>query len=153
RRDSTRSVLAIRRGMAQNGSVRLSPLVVLVAIAAIAAAAHAGKPRWQTLPVPPAMPRANAQGTVEVGGARIVYAVYGKGPPVVLLHGGMGNSDHFGFQLPALVDRFQVIAIDSRGQGRSTKGSLPITYDQMAVDVLAVLDQLAIQRASVVGWS
>jgi pimeloyl-ACP methyl ester carboxylesterase len=110
-------------------------------------------PRWQTLPLPPAMPRADQEGSVDSAGARIAYAVYGEGAPVVLLHGGLGNSTHFGFQLPALVDRFQVIAIDSRGQGRSTNGPQPITYDLMASDVIAVLDRLAIPRASVVGWS
>src|SRR5262249_32973523 len=76
-----------------------------------------------------------------------------KGEPVLLLHGGLGNSSHFGFQLPALVDRFQVIAIDSRGQGHSTRTSATITYDLMAGDVGAVLDHLNIARASVVGWS
>jgi pimeloyl-ACP methyl ester carboxylesterase len=118
-------------------------------------AAHAGKPRprWKTLPLPPAMPKADDQGSVEIAGAQIFYAIYGKGDPVVLLHGGLGNSAHFGFQLPALIDKFQVIAIDSRGQGRSTKGKAAITYDQMASDVVAVLDKLAIKRASVVGWS
>lgn len=128
-------------------------VVVFAAIAAISATAHAGKPRWQTLPLPPAMPKADDEGSVDVAGAKIFYAVYGKGAPVVLLHGGMGNSAHFAFQLPALVDKFQVIAIDSRGQGRSTKGKATITYDQMALDVVAVLDKLAIQRASIVGWS
>jgi pimeloyl-ACP methyl ester carboxylesterase len=146
--------------MAQDGSVRLSRAVVPVAVIAFAVVAMGGaararpsKPRWQTLPMPPAMPRADAQGSVEVKGANIFYAVYGKGDPVVLLHGGMGNSAHFGFQLPALVDKFQVIAIDSRGQGRSTKGKVAITYDRMAEDVIAVLDKLAIKRASIVGWS
>jgi pimeloyl-ACP methyl ester carboxylesterase len=117
--------------------------------------AHAGKPRarWQTLPLPPAMPKADGEGSVEVAGAKISYMVYGKGDPVVLLHGGLGNSEHFGFQLPVLADKFQVIAIDSRGQGRSTKGKAAITYDQMAADVIAVLDKLTIKRASVVGWS
>jgi pimeloyl-ACP methyl ester carboxylesterase len=138
--------------MPQDDRVRLSRVAVLIAWA-IAATAHAGKPRWQTLPRPPAMPRASADGSVEVAGAKIFYAVYGKGDPVVLLHGGLGNADHFGFQLPALVDRFQVIAIDSRGQGRSTRGNVAISYDQMAVDVVAVLDKLAIPRASIVGWS
>lgn len=138
--------------MPQDGTVRSLRVAVLVALA-ISADAHAGKPRWQTLPKPPAMPKADAEGDVEVAGARIYYAVYGKGDPVVLLHGGLGNSDHFGFQLPALIDRFQVIAIDSRGQGRSTRGKVAITYDQMAVDVVAVLDKLAVPRASVVGWS
>jgi pimeloyl-ACP methyl ester carboxylesterase len=139
--------------MDQNGLVWLLRLTLLLALAAVPATAHAGKPRWQTLPVPPAMPKADDQGNVDVAGAKIAYAVYGKGDPVVLLHGGLGNSTHFGFQLPALVDKFQVIAIDSRGQGRSTKGKAAITYDQMAADVIAVLDKLAIKRASVVGWS
>lgn len=126
---------------------------VVLAAAAISTTAHAAKPRWQTLPLPPAMPKAADQGAVEVSGARIHYALYGQGEPVVLLHGGLGNADHFAFQLPALVDKFQVIAIDSRGQGRSTMGAGTITYDQMATDVVAVLDKLAIKRASVVGWS
>jgi pimeloyl-ACP methyl ester carboxylesterase len=142
--------------MPQDGGVRSTRVGVLIAALAaigVSAPAHAAKPRWQTLPAPPAMPRADLEDSVDVAGARIFYAVYGKGDPVVLLHGGMGNSAHFGFQLPALVDRFQVIAIDSRGQGRSTRGSAPISYDLMAGDVVAVLDKLAIQRASIVGWS
>lgn len=142
--------------MPQDGRVRSPQIAVLIAAVAIvgaSAVAHAGKPRWQTLPAPPAMPRADVEDSVDVAGARIYYAVYGKGDPVVLLHGGLGNSAHFGFQMPALIDRFQVITIDSRGQGRSTKGSAPISYDLMAGDVVAVLDKLAIARASVVGWS
>ncbi len=116
--------------------------------------ARAGaRPRWETLPLPPALPAPADRGSVDVDGARIAYAIYGKGEPVVLLHGGLGNSGHFGFQLPALVDRFQVIAIDSRGQGRSTRTPTTITYDLMATDVIAVLDHLHIARASVVGWS
>jgi pimeloyl-ACP methyl ester carboxylesterase len=118
-----------------------------------AAPARAEKPRWQTLPEVPALPKANEEATVEVGGAKIYYAVYGKGAPVVLLHGGLGHAGQFGYQMPALIDKFEVIAIDSRGQGRSTKGKAAITYDVMATDVVAVLDKLGIQRASFVGWS
>jgi pimeloyl-ACP methyl ester carboxylesterase len=145
--------------MPQDGSVHRprASLALILALSFLTAAdsadARGPRPRWLTLPAPPAMPRPDAQDSVEIKGARIFYAVYGKGDPVVLLHGGLGNSAHFGFQLPALVDHFQVIAIDSRGQGRSTRGTAPITYDQMAADVVAVLDKLAIKRASVVGWS
>jgi len=150
-------LLASRRAIAHDGWVSLARVVVVIAalVTVLSSAAHARKlrARWQTLPMPPAMPKADVEGSVEVAGAKIFYTIYGKGDPVVLLHGGLGNSEHFGFQLPALVDRFQVIAIDSRGQGRSTKGKGPITYDQMAADVVAVLDKLAIKRASVVGWS
>lgn len=133
---------------------RRATLALLVGLAAAAPRAEAGrKPRWQTLPLPPAMPAPTARDAVEVGGAKIAYAVYGKGAPVVLLHGGLGNASHFAFQLPALIDKFQVIAIDSRAQGRSTRGTAPISYDQMAIDVIAVLDRLGIARAAIVGWS
>ncbi len=133
--------------------LRVVVFAALAATATTSASARAVKPRWLTLPLPPPLPRADAEGTVEVDGAKIFYKVFGSGAPVVLLHGGLGSSAHFGFQLPVLVDKFQVIAIDSRGQGHSTKGKTAITYDQMALDVIAVLDKLAIKRASVVGWS
>jgi pimeloyl-ACP methyl ester carboxylesterase len=135
--------------------MRLSQLVIpiLATFATREAPAQADKPRWQTLPMPPAMPKPAHQANVDAGGAKIFYAIYGRGDPVILLHGGLGNSEHFGFQLPVLIDKFQVITIDSRGQGRSTNGKTTITYDLMAADVIAVMDKLAIKRASVVGWS
>jgi pimeloyl-ACP methyl ester carboxylesterase len=128
--------------------VRLA-LVVLIALTANAVA----KPRWQELPLPPAMPAATDHGTVDVDGALIYYARYGKGDPVILLHGGLGNSDHWANQVPALAEKFQVIAIDSRGQGRSTRTRARVTYETMANDVLAVMDKLEIPRAALVGWS
>ena len=131
----------------------LAAAVALQIGGATAAPARPSKPRWQTLPAPPAMPEPARRGTVDAAGAKIYFEVYGKGEPVLLLHGGLGHAGQFGFQLPALIDKFQVIAIDSRGQGRSTRGKTPITYDVMAKDVIAVLDQLEIKRASVVGWS
>ncbi|MCX5746880.1 MAG: alpha/beta hydrolase [Proteobacteria bacterium] len=139
-------------------------LLVLMALVASAATtpARADKhapPRWKTLPLPAAMPAARTTGLVDVGGGvKIYYARYGstegtKLPPVILLHGGLGNSDHFSLQLPALVDKLEVITIDSRGQGRSSASKAPITYDLMAKDVVAVMDELKVAKASVFGWS
>jgi pimeloyl-ACP methyl ester carboxylesterase len=145
----------MRRAILQDCWVPLLRVLVVALLATLvtATAAHARKPRWQTLRFPPAMPSADDRGNAEVAGAKIFYAVYGKGAPVILLHGGLGNSEHFGFQMPALIERFQVITIDSRGQGRSTNDTTAITYDVMANDVIAVMDKLAIKRASIVGWS
>jgi pimeloyl-ACP methyl ester carboxylesterase len=110
-------------------------------------------PRWQQLPLPHAMPKPTDSGYVTSAGARIYYARFGKGDPVILLHGGMGNGGHWGNQVPALADTHQVIAIDSRGQGRSTRSADKPSYDQMALDVIAVMDHLKLATAAIVGWS
>ena len=100
------------------------------------------------------LPRADNQGYVEHDGARIWYATYGSGSPVVLLHGGLGHSGNWGYQVPALVGSgCRAVLIDSRGHGRSTRDARPYTYDLMASDVLAVMDALQLERAALVGWS
>ena len=99
-------------------------------------AAPKSPPRWQTLPLPPAMPAANDHGTITIDGAQIYWASYGAttGEPVILLHGGLGNSDHWANQIPALVDAKQrILAIDSRGQGRSTRTNARISYERVGV--------------------
>jgi pimeloyl-ACP methyl ester carboxylesterase len=101
-----------------------------------------------------ALPAADEAGYVEHEGARIWYATYGAGTPVILLHGGLGHSGNWGYQVPALVESgYRAVVIDSRGHGRSTRDERPYTYELMAADVLAVMDTLNIKRAHVVGWS
>jgi pimeloyl-ACP methyl ester carboxylesterase len=102
----------------------------------------------------PALPVATAEGYVEHDGARIWYATFGSGPPVVLLHGGLGHSGNWGYQVPALIAAgYRAMLIDSRGHGRSTRDARPFTYELMASDVLAVLDTLGVEQAPMVGWS
>ena len=75
--------------------------------------------------VPP-LPQSGDTGSVENENARIWYGRFGRGPPVVLLHGGLGNAGNFGHQVPALVGAgYSAIVIDSRGQGRSTRDDRP----------------------------
>jgi pimeloyl-ACP methyl ester carboxylesterase len=100
------------------------------------------------------LPAAQEQGYVEHDGARIWYAAYGSGLPVILLHGGLGHSGNWGYQVPALVSSgYRVIVIDSRGHGRSTRDERPFAYELMVSDVLAVMDTRNIQKAGFVGWS
>ena len=100
------------------------------------------------------LPVTSDQGFVDYDGARIWYATYGSGSPVILLHGGLGHSGNWGNQVPILVSSgHRVVLIDSRGHGRSTRDSRPFTYELMASDVLAVMDALHLEKASVVGWS
>src|SRR5581483_2089810 len=100
------------------------------------------------------LPAADKQGFVEHDGAKIWYRAYGSGKPVVMLHGGLGNSGNWGYQLPALLGGgYRVVLIDSRGHGRSTRDERPYSYDLMASDVRAILDVLSVPKAAVVGWS
>ncbi len=111
-------------------------------------------PAWLTLPEPAALPRADQSGYVAHLGARIFFTSYGHGAPVILLHGGLANQTYWGNQVrPLVADGHRVILIDSRGHGRSSRDSRPFTYELMASDVVAVMDQLKIGRAAVVGWS
>ena len=111
-------------------------------------------PVWKTIPPARPLPPATSAGYVAHDGARIYYATFGHGPPAVLLHGGFGNTEVWGNQIPALLRAgYQVVAIDSRGHGRSSRDARPYTYELMASDVVAVMDHLALPRAAVVGWS
>jgi pimeloyl-ACP methyl ester carboxylesterase len=100
------------------------------------------------LPVP------DDQGYVKNAGARIWYTTYGSGNPVILLHGGLGHGGNWGYQVPALINGgYRAILIDSRGHGRSTRDAGPFSYELMASDVLAVMDNLYLEKAGLVGWS
>lgn len=100
------------------------------------------------------LPDIKDQGFVEHDGARIWFATYGSGPPVILLHGGLGHSGNWGYQVPALVrSGYRAVLIDSRGHGHSTRDTRPFTYERMASDVLAMMDALNLEKAGLVGWS
>lgn len=73
---------------------------------------------------------------------------------MILLHGALDHSGHWGYQVPALLAAGRrVVLIDSRGRGRSTLGTQPLTYELLASEVLAVMDALALKRAAIAGWS
>ncbi|RLB86654.1 MAG: alpha/beta hydrolase [Deltaproteobacteria bacterium] len=108
---------------------------------------------WKTLPVPLSSPKAKATGYANVNGAEIYYSIHGSGEPLVLLHGGLGNTECWGGQIEAFSAKYKVINIASRGHGRSTRDDQAYSYHLMASDVLAVMDILSIKKASIVGWS
>src|ERR1700754_3207358 len=109
--------------------------------------------RWETLPPTPAAIPTDRSGAAEVNGIRIHYAIYGQGPPVIFLHGGLANTDYWGNQVAAVAAHHTVILMDSRGHGRSTRDARPYGYDLMADDVVALMDNLKISKADIVGWS
>lgn len=91
-------------------------------------------------------------------GAQIAAFVYGsldwKATPVLMLHGNGEEHGLFGPSIDAVVaDGRAVIALDSRAQGRSTRGTAPLTYELMAEDALTVLDHLGVGLVHVMGFS
>jgi pimeloyl-ACP methyl ester carboxylesterase len=93
-------------------------------------------------------------GRVDVDGVGIEYEVTGTGRPVVLLHGFPDSGRLWRHQVPALAEAgFQVIVPDLRGYGRSDQPEAVESYSIpfLAGDVLAVLAELGIERAHVVG--
>ncbi len=127
-------------------------LLCLLTFVAMTPLARAESP-WNVLPPTPSLSKAAHSGYAPVNGIKIWYAVYGHGQPVILLHGGLANSNYWGNQVPALAKHYQVIVMDSRGHGRSTRNEQPYGYDLMASDVVGLMDFLKIQKAAVVGWS
>lgn len=93
------------------------------------------------------------QGAAENDGVLIRFTTYGAGPPLVLLHGGLSSSLDWIGEIPTLARQFQLIVVDLRGHGESTMDAAEFSYRLFATDVLAVLDKLGIERASMAGWS
>lgn len=132
--------------------MRRFALVLSLLLMGFAAPASAEQ-QWLTIPPTPSLPKPVASGYAPVNGIKIWYATFGQGAPVILLHGGLSNSDYWGRQVPVLARHYRVIVMDSRGHGRSSRDARPFGYDLMASDVLALMDFLKIPKAALVGWS
>ena len=136
--------------------MRILALALILFVSLLAETVHA-EPQWLSLPPTPTLPKAEESGLAPVNGIKIWYAAFGpkegRGDPVILLHGGLANSNYWGHQVPVLAERYRVIVMDSRGHGRSTRNERPYGYELMASDVIGLMDFLKIPKAAVVGWS
>lgn len=92
--------------------------------------------------------------TFKLKDAELYYEVYGEGEPLVLLHGNSGSIKDFYQQIPALSKQYKVIALDTRGQGKSLDTSKrDYTYKLFADDVKALADHLKMNKINIAGWS
>jgi pimeloyl-ACP methyl ester carboxylesterase len=89
----------------------------------------------------------------EVNGLNMYYESHGTGQPLVLLHGAYMTIDAMGEVVPALAETRQVIAVELQGHGRTADIDRPLTYEQMADDIAALLGHLVIEKADVFGYS
>ena len=84
--------------------------------------------------------------------AGLYYEEHGNGPPLILSAGLGGSGGYWGPNIPALAEHFRVIVYDHRGTGRSDPAlSDNVTVNEMARDVLALLDDMEIGRTDLMG--
>jgi pimeloyl-ACP methyl ester carboxylesterase len=121
-----------------------------ILIALLAACRPAPTPTEATSSTAMARP---ASGLASVNDTKLYYETYGEGAPLILLHGGLSHIEAWKNQLSVLAKQYKVIAVDSRGHGRSSFSEQPISYALMATDVLALMDYLGIKKAHLLGWS
>jgi pimeloyl-ACP methyl ester carboxylesterase len=93
-------------------------------------------------------------GYAPVNGLRMYYEIHGSGEPLVLLHGSFGAIDLWGPILTTLAETHQVIAVELQGHGHTADIlDRPLSYEQMADDVAALMEHLGIVHADGVGYS
>ena len=93
------------------------------------------------------------QQRVTVNGKQIHVEEQGTGKPLVLLHGGIMASEMFGPNLAALAAHRRVIALHLQGHGHTPDGDRPWRFESLADDVAAVIRQLDLGKADVLGYS
>jgi pimeloyl-ACP methyl ester carboxylesterase len=88
-----------------------------------------------------------------VNGLQMYYEVHGEGEPLVLLHGGLGGIVEFSQLLPLLAESRQVIAVELQGHGHTADIDRPLSYEQLADDVAALIQTLGYENADIMGYS
>src|SRR5476651_2757102 len=88
-----------------------------------------------------------------VNGIELAYQVFGKGSPLVLLHGGFGSVGMFGPNVELLAAGRRVIGVDLQSHGRSPAADRPMRFDAMADDIAALTRSLGLERSAVMGFS
>src|ERR1051326_1886756 len=89
----------------------------------------------------------------KVRGIDMYTEQYGKGKPLLLIHGNGGSIHSMASIIPYFSKRYRIIATDSRAHGKSTDPGDSLSFEMMADDEAALLDQLHIDSAYVIGWS
>lgn len=83
----------------------------------------------------------------------LYYEEQGEGEPFFLLHGNGEDGTYFANQISFFSKRYRVIAVDTRGHGKSPRGTAPFTMEQFAVDLQELMEKLQIASAVILGLS
>ena len=91
---------------------------------------------------------------VAVNSVKLYYEIYGKGTPLLMIHGNGGSFACFENQVTQFSKHFKVILVDCRGRGNSSyQKGVELTFDLQVEDINSFLDKLNIQKTNVLGWS
>ncbi|MCX6318355.1 MAG: alpha/beta hydrolase [Bacteroidetes bacterium] len=88
-----------------------------------------------------------------IRGFRMYAETYGSGQPLLIIHGNGGSINNFIYQIPYFSSKYKVIIADSRAHGKSADTVDSLTYEMMADDYAALLTEMKIDSAFVIGWS
>lgn len=88
-----------------------------------------------------------------VNGIEVYYEIYGEGEPLLLIHGNGGSIGGHRQKIEFFKSDYKVIAMDSRGHGKTKDIGDSLTYENMTQDINAVLDQLKIDSCYIWGQS
>jgi pimeloyl-ACP methyl ester carboxylesterase len=88
-----------------------------------------------------------------IRGFKMYAETYGEGTPLLIIHGNGGSISNFSNQIPYFAKKYRVIVADSRAQGKSKDLADSLSYEMMADDYAALLDEMKIDSAFVIGWS
>lgn len=90
---------------------------------------------------------------LDIRGFKMYYETYGKGEPLLIIHGNGGSINNFLYQIPFFAKNYQLILADSRAQGKSIDPKDSLSYEMMTDDLDALLDHLHLKSCYVIGWS
>jgi pimeloyl-ACP methyl ester carboxylesterase len=90
---------------------------------------------------------------VTLNGIKLYYETYGRGRPLLVVHGNGDSIAVLRKQIDFFARDYEVIAADSRGHGNSDWGAVPLTYELMAEDLNALLEKRRVKSVYVLGWS
>ncbi|GLS31171.1 Pimeloyl-ACP methyl ester carboxylesterase [Mesorhizobium albiziae] len=103
--------------------------------------------------VPAAVAQPAKKGYADVNGLKMHYEVHGSGRPVMVLHGAYMSTESMKPMIDGLAKTRQVIAMDLQAHGRTADIDRPITYEAMADDVDALMEELGVAQADIFGYS